>query len=43
MERGISYEFHFKQSVNRKMKDSMFINSENREKFRPWVNGWNGC
>ena len=34
MERCISCEFHFKQSVNRKMKDSIFTNSEDREKFR---------
>ena len=34
MERCISCEFHFKQSINRKMKDSMFTNSEDREKFR---------
>ena len=34
MERYVSCEFHFKQSVNRKMKDSMFTNSEDREKFR---------
>ena len=34
MERCISCEFHFKQSVNRKMKDSMYTNSEDREKFR---------
>ena len=34
MERYISCEFHFKQNVNRKMKDSMFTNSEDREKFR---------
>ena len=34
MERCILREFHFKQSVNRKMKNSMFPNSEDREKFR---------
>ena len=34
MERCISCEFHFKQSVNRKMKDSMFTYSEDRDKFR---------
>ena len=34
MERCISCEFHFKQRVNRKMNDSMFTNSEDREKFR---------
>ena len=34
MERCISCEFDFKQSLNRKMKDSMFTNSEDREKFR---------
>ena len=34
VERSISCEFHFTQSVNRKMNDSMFTNSEDREKFR---------
>ena len=34
MERCISCEFRFKESVNRKMQDSMFTNSEEREKFR---------
>ena len=34
MERCISCEFHFKQSVSRKMNDSMFTNSEDHEKFR---------
>ena len=34
MERYISCEFHFKQSVNLKMMDSMFTNSEDSEKFR---------
>ena len=30
----ISFEFQFKQSVSLKMKDSMFTNSDDREKFR---------
>ena len=34
MERYISCKFHIKQRINRKMKDSMFTNSEDREKFR---------
>ena len=34
MERYISCQFHFTQSVNPKMKDSMFTNPEVREKFR---------
>ena len=33
MERCISCQFRFKQSVNRKLK-TMFTNSERREKFR---------
>ena len=33
-ERCISCEFHFKQSVNRKIKDPLFTSSEDREKFR---------
>ena len=33
MKRCISCEFHFKQRVNRKMKDSTFTNSEDREKL----------
>ena len=34
MERYISCEFHFEQSVDRKMKDTMFTNSEDCEKLR---------
>ena len=34
MERCISCEFHFKQIINRKMKDSMFTYLEDRDKFR---------
>ena len=34
MERCISWEIHFKQSVNSKTNDSIFTNSEDREKFR---------
>ena len=34
MERCISWEFHLKQSVNYKMTDFMFTNSEDLEKFR---------
>ena len=34
MERYISCKFHFRKSVNGKMKDSMFTNSEDHEKFR---------
>ena len=34
MERCISCEFRFKQNVNRKVNDSMFTNSEHRQKFR---------
>ena len=34
MERSISCEFRFTQSVNCKMNDSMFTNSKDRERFR---------
>lgn len=40
MERYISCEVHFKQSVSRKMKDSMFTNSGDHEKFRNLTPNW---
>ena len=33
IKRCLSCEFHFKKSVNRKIKDSTFTNSEDREKL----------
>ena len=33
-EKRISFDFHFKQNVSLNMKDSMFTNSDDREKFR---------